>query len=136
MREAERIEVDRTARLYPNGWSSVELRLLDCSSGGFRGTCEARVRVGDLVTLELAETGPVRAYVSWTRDGEFGARFLDHFPLEAAGLKPLGGEARLARLLVARAAAHRANLHAREQSLRDEIGRTLPLRRPPDDPKG
>ena len=129
MRQSERIAVDAKARLHPNQWSSLEVRLLDCSEQGFRASCEARVGVGDLVTLELAGAGPARAYVSWCRDGEIGARFLEPFPLASVPLPPAGEEVQLARLLVARAAAHKANMRDREQALRERIRQRLPLRR-------
>ena len=129
MRQSERIAVDAPARLHPNSWSSLEVRLLDCSEQGFRASCDARVRVGDLVTLELAGADPVRAYVSWCRDGEVGARFLDPFPLGSVPLAPAGEEVQLARLLVSRAAAHRSNRRDCEQALRERISKTLPIRR-------
>lgn len=129
MRKAERIIVDETARLHPNGWSSLEVRLLDCSEGGFRACCEARVRIGDAVTLELQGLEPAQARVTWCRGEEFGARFVEPFPLERANLTLAGDDVLLARLLVERAAAHRANLHEREQMLRERILQALPVRR-------
>ena len=129
MRQSERIAVDAPARLHPNGWSSLEVRLLDCSERGFRASCEARVQVGDIVTLEIAGAAPARAYVSWQRGGEIGARFLEPFPLASVPLPQAGAETQLARLLVSRAAAHRANLRDCEQALRERIRNTLPIRR-------
>lgn len=129
MRKAERIAVDEAVRLRPNGWSSLEVRLLDCSEAGFRACCEARVGVGDVVTLELPGLPPARAWVSWRRGGEFGARFVEPFPIDRAGLSPVAEDRLLARLLVERAAAHRAGRGDQEQALRDRIRRTLPLNR-------
>ena len=129
MRKSERIAVDETARLRPNGWSSLEVRLLDCSTGGFRAVCEARVRIGDTVTLELPGLAPAKAWVTWCHGKEFGARFAEPFPLDRAGLATAGDEVLLARLLVERAAAHRANLREREERLRERIRQTLPIRR-------
>lgn len=129
MRKAERIIVDEPARLHPNGWSSLEVRLLDCSEGGFRAACEARVRLGDTVTLELPGVEPAKAWVTWCHGKEFGARFAEPFPLERANLALASDDVLLARLLVERAAAHRANLREREQLLRQRILQALPIRR-------
>ncbi len=129
MRKTERIIVDTAARLHPNGWCSLEVRLLDCSEGGFRACCEARVRIGDEVTLELPGAEPAKAWVSWRRGKEFGARFVQPFPLDQADLRLAADDILLARLLVERAAAHRANLHEREEMLRERIRQTLPVRR-------
>lgn len=129
MRKAERIEVDRAARLHPNGWSSVEVQLLDISIGGFRAECEARVRPGDLVTIELPGVEPAMASVSWCRGKSFGARFVKPFPLERSALRPASGAGRLARLLVQRAEAHRGNRRNLEEKLRERIRSALPMHR-------
>ena len=129
MRKSERKAVDEPARLHPNDWSSLEVRLLDCSAEGFRAACEARVLIGNQVTIELPGIGPVRAWVTWCRDGEFGARFLEPIPIERAELSPAPEEAVLARLLVQRAAAHRAHLWDEEAALKERIREQLPVRR-------
>lgn len=129
MRSGERIAVDESARLHPNGWSSVEVRLLDISVGGFRAECEARVRPGDVVAIELPSAEPARAWVSWCRGKTFGARFVEPFPLERAAVKPAGEADRLARLLVERAAAHRGNRRDHEEELRRRIRSALPIQR-------
>ena len=129
MRKANRIVVDEPARFHPNEWSSLEVRLLDCSAEGFRVESEARVRTGSLVTLELPGIGPARAQVSWCRGREIGARFLQPIPIEKAGLTPAKAEKLLARLLVQRAAAQRAALREVERELRRQISETLPMRR-------
>ena len=129
MRRTERIFVDEPARLHPNDWSSLEVQLLDCSSEGFRVRCEARVRTGDLVTLEVPGIGPARAQISWRRGEELGARFLKPIPLEADRLRAPSEPQRLARLLVQRAAAHRAACRDEEALLRRRILEALPIRR-------
>jgi len=136
VRKAERIIVNEAARLHPNDWSSLEVRLLDCSEGGFRACCQARVGIGDAVTLELPGLDPARARVTWCHGKEFGARFDAPFPLERANLTLAGDDVLLARLLVERAAAHRANLHEREQMLRERIRQALPVRRDQKIPEG
>ena len=129
MRKANRTVLDEPARLHPNEWSSLEVRLLDCSAEGFRAECEARVRVGDLVTLDVPGIGPSKAQVSWCRDRELGARFLDPIPFERAEVRKPDAETVLARLLIQRAAAHRARLRDVERDLRRQIIETLPIRR-------
>ena len=129
MRKAKRIAVDEPARLHPNSWSSIEARLVDFSTAGFRAECEARVRVGFLVTLEIPGIGPADAQVSWSRDGIFGARFLEEIDVAAAEFLPLQEETVLARLLVQRAAAHHANRPEDEVQLRKRILHALPMRK-------
>jgi PilZ domain len=134
MRKARRIAVDEPARLHPNGWSSLEVRVLDCSESGFRAACDARVRIGFPVTLDIPGVGPTEAQVTWCRDGEFGARFTRPLDLPQTAFRPLGKPVALARLLVQRAGAHRAgvrrpDMREREQELRREILGALPIHR-------
>jgi hypothetical protein len=128
MRRSERIALDETARLHPNDWSSIEVRVLDVSAEGFRAECEARVIVGCAVTVEVPGIGPVEGRVSWRRAGEMGARFLAPIDLERCGWRPAPRERVLARLLVQRAAARRRGAFAEEQKLRQQILSTLPIR--------
>lgn len=129
MRSSERIPIDSPARLQPNEWSSLEVRLLDCSREGFRAACEARVPSGMVVTLDLPSVGPTRAQVSWHHGNEFGARFIEPLERLPDGLAPAADETVLARLLVQRARAHKAQLWDYERDLRRKIGETLPVRR-------
>ena len=131
MRNGERKAVDAPARLHPNPWSSLEVRLIDCSGTGFRAQSEVQVRKHDLVTLELPEIGPVKAYVVWSRGGEFGACFLKPIDIERVPLTPAGDHQRLARLLVQRAAAGKSQLWEHEERLRQEIAQSLPVQRLP-----
>ena len=133
MRKANRVVVDEAVRLHPNEWSSLEVRLLDCSEAGFRAECEARVRPGNLVTLELPGIGPARAQVSWCRGREFGARFVETVEFERSELGTPPAETVLARLLVQRAEAHRGNLRDHEEELRRRILDALPMQRVRDD---
>ena len=129
VRGTNRKEVDELVRLHPNEWSSLEVRLLDCSDSGFRAECEARVRPGDLVRLDLPGIGVCPAHVGWCRDRIFGARFVDAIDLDKAELKKASPEVILARLLVQRARAHVANLREEEQELRQQILESLPMRK-------
>jgi hypothetical protein len=129
MRKSVRKAVDEPVRLHPNDWSSVEVRLIDCSETGFRGECDARVRVRDEVTLELPGIEPAKAYVIWCRGREFGARFVAPVPIDAAALHMAAPEQVLARLLVQRATAQKSQLWEQEERLRREIAAALPIQR-------
>ena len=129
MRKSVRKAVDEPVRLHPNHWSSVEVRLVDCSDTGFRAECDARVRVCDEVTLELPGIEPAKAYVIWCSGREFGARFFAPVPVDAAALTAAAPQQVLARLLVQRATAQKSQLWEQEGRLRREIARTLPIQR-------
>ena len=129
MRKGERKAVDEPVRLHPNAWSSLEVRLIDCSETGFRAVCEARVRKYDEVTLDLPGIGPVQAYIAWCRGQEFGARFVQPVPLDKAELTPAGDQQVLARLLVQRASAQKSRLWEHEERLRKQVARALPIQK-------
>lgn len=129
MRKSDRKAVDGPARLHPNAWSSLEVRIIDCSSTGFRAQCEARVRNRDEVVLEVPGVGPARAYVVWVKGQEFGAQFIEPIAFDQAELSPANAQEVLARLLVQRAAAQKSRLWDHEERLRKEIGRALPVQR-------
>lgn len=128
-RRAERLELDEAARLRPNSWSSLEIRMVDLSELGFRAACEARLQSGGCVSLEIPGLGGVEAQVEWQRGGEFGARFLQPIDLKAcAWTVPDRGNA-LAQLLVQRAAATRAGRPGADRQLRRQILSALPMRK-------
>src|ERR1044072_9085713 len=79
-RKAERLPLDAEARLRPNDWSSLQIRMLDLSASGFRAQCEARVKPGGSVSLDIPGIGAVEAQVEWQRGDQFGARF--YAPIE------------------------------------------------------
>lgn len=129
MRRSERINVDETARLRPNSWSSIEVRLVDLSESGFRAECEATILCGSPIWLDVPGLGEVEAQVTWRRGGEIGARFVVPIDLARCGIAPVSSEATLARLLVQRADARSAGRFAQEQRLRERIRDTLPMRK-------
>jgi len=129
MRRSERMAVDETARLRPNNWSSLEVRLVDLSATGFRAQCEATMLVGSAIWIDLAGIGEVEAQVTWRKLGEIGARFIVPIELEACRLDPVSRERVLARLLVQRADARSTGRFAQEQQIRDQILSTLPMRK-------
>lgn len=133
MRREERLPLDEPARLHPNEWSSLEVRVLDLSNNGFRAQCEARVTVGSCVTLELPEIGPALAYVTWRRGDLFGAKFREAVEVDRCGWSRLSSERILARMLVARAAARSVGQYGAEFELRRKILDGLPMVRVSDD---
>ena len=126
----KRLALDESVRLAPNDWSSLEIRLLECSAMGFRAAGELRIRVGAWVSVELPSLGWVRACVTWRRAGEFAAAFAEPIDLAAMRCLSLNRETVLARLLAERAAAHAAGKQAEERALRADILRGLPVRSP------
>jgi hypothetical protein len=128
LRGAERLRVDAAARLKPNDWSSIEVRIVDLSRTGFRAESDARVQVGGCVSIEVPGVGAVQAQVEWQREGCFGARFVEPVDLAACGWTPKRRAPVLAELLVQRAAAHKAGREAAEKRIRRRILDALPMR--------
>ena len=62
-------------RLRPNDWSTVQVELRDISSHGFRAECDANLKIGGYVILEVHGIGQVEARIVWRRDAEVGAQF-------------------------------------------------------------
>ena len=123
-----RLALDEEARLAPNEWSSVEVRMLECSEQGFRAGCDISIPVGASVRLDVPGLGPVLAYVSWRRTGQFAATFAEPIDLSRARFMALNQEAVLARLLTERARAHATGRDAEERTLRERILTSLPIR--------
>lgn len=128
-RRAERLAVHGATRLKPNAWSSVEVTMLDLSELGFRAACEARLRVGGTVSIDIPAIGAVEAQVEWQRGGEFGARFYAPIDLDACGWTTEERHNALAQLLVARAGAKAAGRQGAEAQLRRQILAALPIHR-------
>ena len=124
----KRLALDESARLAPNDWSNVEIRLLECTATGFRAAGDVYLRLGAAISVEIPGPGWVRAYVAWRRSGEFAATFAEPIDLAAVRCLSLNREAVVARLLRERADAHAAGRHEQERALRGEILRGLPLR--------
>jgi hypothetical protein len=127
VRREKRLPLDEPARLHPNHWSSLEVRVLDLSANGFRAECEARVTVGSCVTLELPGIGSELAYVTWRRGDKFGAKFREPVSIERCGWSGLAEHAVLARMLVERAAARSVGQYGAEFELRRKILGCLPM---------
>ncbi len=128
MRAEKRTQVEEAARLHPNDWSSIEVRVLDISSSGFRAECDARILAGTAVTLEVAGIGPLQAHVTWRRGQRLGAKFDRPADLSGCTWQPVCAQVLLSRLLVDRALARRAQAFGSELELRRKILEGLPVR--------
>ncbi len=128
MRREKRTQVDEAARLHPNDWSSLEVRVLDLSSNGFRAQCEARVTVGSPVALDIAGIGRVNAHVTWRRGTRFGAKFDQPADIAACAWAPVPQQIVLSRMLVDRAEANQTGQFGQELELRRKILSGLPVR--------
>ena len=126
-RQSERLPLDAEARLRPNSWSSLQIRMLDLSVEGFRAECDARVQPGGSVSLDVPGLGAVEAQVEWQRGNQFGARFYAPIELQRCQWTFRQRHHTLARLLVERAAANRAGRRGAEGQLRREILSALPI---------
>ncbi len=127
-RRSQRVSLDEAARLRPNDWSSLEVRMLDISESGFRASCDARLQCGGLVTLDVQGIGSVEAQVEWQRGDTFGARFILPIDIAKCSWTPAERESVLAQLLIDRAAARRAGRVNAERRLRQRILNTLPMK--------
>lgn len=128
-RRAERLALDESTRLKPNSWSSLEIRMLDLSPLGFRADCDAHLRPGSTVTLEIPGIGSIEAQVEWQRENQFGARFFTPIDLDRCEWV-LGDQSNpLAQLLVQRALARAAGRGSAETQIRRRILESLPVRR-------
>lgn len=128
MRREKRTEIDATARLHPNDWSSLEVRVLDVSAHGFRAESDARILAGSVVGLDVPGIGAAYAHVTWRRGSRFGAKF--DVPIDPARCQwePLCRQVVLARMLVDRACASRSGAFGNELELKRKILDGLPVR--------
>jgi hypothetical protein len=81
-RRFPRYRVGERTRLRPNEWSSIQVGLLDISSHGFRAECEANLKIGGYVTLEVHGIGQVEAKIMWRQSEQLGAQFARPISLE------------------------------------------------------
>ncbi|HYG49034.1 MAG TPA: PilZ domain-containing protein [Allosphingosinicella sp.] len=128
-RQSERLAVDAETRLRPNSWSSLQIKMLDLSASGFRAECEARVKPGSSVSLDVPGLGAVDAQVEWQRGDQIGARFFAPIEIESCQWTFPDRHRMLARLLVERAAAKRSGRGAAEGQIRRKILSALPMRK-------
>ena len=128
VRREKRTQVDEAARLSPNHWSSIEVRVLDISPNGFRAECDARILIGTAVTLQIEGVGPLNAHVTWRRGERFGAKFDLPADLTGCAWSPVCDQIVLSRLLIDRATARGADAFGSELELRRKILESLPVR--------
>jgi len=128
-RRAKRVTLDAATRLRPNDWSSLEVRMIDLSSFGFRAKCDARLQRGSCVSLDIPGLGSVEAQVEWQRGDMFGARFFQPIDLGSCTWTPSERESILAQLLIERAQARNAGQADAERRLRQQILATLPMQK-------
>lgn len=126
-RRAERMPLDASTRLRPNEWSSLEVRMIDLSSSGFRASCDARLRPGSCVSLDIPGLGAVDAQVEWQRDDMLGARFFQEIDVARCSWSPRERVSVLAKLLFERAAAARAGRTEAEKQIRQRILANVPV---------
>jgi hypothetical protein len=126
--QESRLALDEPARLAPNDWSSVEIRMLECTADGFRASCDIAIKKGAVVTLDVPGVGPARAHITWRRGSQFAAYFDEPVELARTGFMAVNGEAILARLLKERARAHAAGRAEEERNLRGRISEILPMK--------
>ena len=81
-RRQPRYRLEERARLRPNEWSTVQAELLDISSTGFRACCDANLKIGGYVTLEINGIGPAEARIVWRHEDMVGAQFLRPIKLD------------------------------------------------------
>ena len=111
------------ARLRPNDWSTVQVGLRDISSHGFRAECDANLKIGGYIMLEVHGIGQVEAKIMWRRNNEIGAEFSRPIALQfcawlssqdmvpiTAEMSDDDAEATLIELLARRAARRAAEL--------------------------
>src|SRR3954447_4275520 len=75
-RQSSRIDVEGEARLRPNEWSQLQVRVTNLSREGFRAVCEAALKVGSYVALEIPGVGIVEARIIWRKSEDIGGRFI------------------------------------------------------------
>ncbi len=119
--------LDESTRLRPNEWSSLEIRMVDLSPCGFRAHCEARLRPGSCVSLDIPGVGAVEAQVEWQRDDMLGARFFQPIEVERCTWTARERVSVLAELLIERAAAAKAGRTEVEREIRQRILATMPI---------
>jgi hypothetical protein len=128
VRREKRTQVNAPARLHPNSWSSLEVRVLDISANGFRAECDARITIGSSVALEIEGIGPVHAHVTWRRGERFGAKFDQPLDLAPCTWAPVCEQVVLSRMLIDRVRAHEDGAFGSELELRRKILEGLPVR--------
>jgi hypothetical protein len=80
-RSSGRTPVTGRTRLRSQSWYSIEVRICDVSTSGFKAECPELVRIGSYVSLDVPGVGPVNAQVRWQLGREMGGMFVDPISL-------------------------------------------------------
>ena len=76
-RRTGRVKVDRKSSMRSQHWYNIEVKVRDVSTCGFMAECDAPVRIGSYVSLDVPGIGPVHAQVRWQLGATMGGMFLD-----------------------------------------------------------
>ena len=74
-RTAERRATDAPSTMRADNGAPVDVIVLDISRSGVRIVTDALLEIGQEITIGLAGAGVTRAFVSWSRNGEYGCAF-------------------------------------------------------------
>ena len=80
-RRSSRTPVAGRTSLRAHSWYSIEVRICDVSTTGFKAECLEPVRIGSYVSLDVPGIGPVNAQVRWQIGDRMGGLFLDPISL-------------------------------------------------------
>jgi hypothetical protein len=79
-RRTHRTRVSGTAALRHHVYT-VKVRIRDVSTEGFMAQCEAPIRIGSYVSLDVPGIGAVKAQVRWQLGDKMGGQFVDPISL-------------------------------------------------------
>ena len=74
-RTAERRSTDAPSTMRADNGAPVDVIVIDLSRSGVRIVTDAKLEIGQEISIGLAGAGVTRAYVAWARDGEYGCAF-------------------------------------------------------------
>lgn len=74
-RQAERREAMAPSTMRANGLLATDVTVVDLSQTGIRIASDARLAIGEEISIGLSGVGSRRAYVAWCRDGQYGCAF-------------------------------------------------------------
>jgi hypothetical protein len=80
-RRVGRRPLQARARIRPNDWSSLEIDLVDFTEEGFRAACEANLKIGTFISVEVPGNGVVSAKIIWRSGEALGAKFVQPIDL-------------------------------------------------------
>ena len=81
VRRSGRTAVAGLTKLRAQSWYSIEVKVCDLSTTGFKAECPEPVRIGSYVSLDVPGIGPVHAQVRWQLGGRMGGMFVDPISL-------------------------------------------------------